>query len=191
MRRGRRQSRGRRGAAGGRARGVRRAGGRVRGLGVNGAMASGQCGGFGVPKGARASERRRRTMLNDGGVQRGLQPAQAAGREGSGWFCCTLVCLLGVRVRSSGMVNKVFISPPSPGVRWRQPGRNNRAQTNILMHWLAGAHGTLILWHKLLGYRRPVKRCEQPDRPVATRVRGRGRTGRLEGLLQRGDVEGV
>ena len=28
-----------------------------------------------------------------------------------------------------------------------------------------------------------VKRCEQPDRPVATRVRGRGRTGRLGGLL--------
>ena len=42
-------------------------------------------------------------------------------------------------VRSSGLVNKVFISPPSPGVRWRQPGRNNRASTNILMHWLAGA----------------------------------------------------
>ena len=28
-----------------------------------------------------------------------------------------------------------------------------------------------------------MKRCEQPDRLVATRVRGRGRTGRLEGLL--------
>ena len=50
-----------------------------------------------------------------------------------------LWCLLRVRVRSSGLVNKVFISPPSPGVRWRQPGRNNRASTNILMHWLAGA----------------------------------------------------
>ena len=33
------------------------------------------------------------------------------------------------------------------------------------------------LWHKLHGYRRPVEWCEQPDRPVATRVRGRGRTG--------------
>ena len=33
--------------------------------------------------------------------------------------------------------------------------------------------------HTLHGCRRPVKRCEQPDRPVATRVRGRGRTGRL------------
>jgi hypothetical protein len=42
---------------------------------------------------------------------------------------------------------------------------------------VSGCHGTLILWHKLLGCRRPVKRCEQPDRPVVTRVRGRGRTG--------------
>ena len=38
-------------------------------------------------------------------------------------------------------------------------------------------NGTLILWHKLLGYRRPVEWCEQPDRHVVTRVRGRGRTG--------------
>jgi hypothetical protein len=43
-------------------------------------------------------------------------------------------------------------------------------------------HGTSTR-HTLHGYRRPVKRCEQPDRLVATRVRGRGRTGRLEGLL--------
>ena len=42
---------------------------------------------------------------------------------------------------------------------------------------------THTMWRNLPGYRRPVKRCEQPDRPVATRVRGRGRTGRLEGLL--------
>ena len=27
-----------------------------------------------------------------------------------------------------------LISPPPPGARWRQPGRNNRAQTNILVH---------------------------------------------------------
>ena len=38
-------------------------------------------------------------------------------------------------------------------------------------------HGTRILRHVLPGSRRPVERCEQPDRPVATRVRGRGRTG--------------
>ena len=31
--------------------------------------------------------------------------------------------------------------------------------------------------HVLPGNRRPVERCEQPDRPVTTRVRGRGRTG--------------
>ena len=37
--------------------------------------------------------------------------------------------------------------------------------------------------HTLHGDRRPVERCEQPDRPVAARARGRGRTGRLEGLL--------
>ena len=42
---------------------------------------------------------------------------------------------------------------------------------------VSGCHGTLILWHTLLGYRRPVGWCEQPDRPVVTRVRGRGRTG--------------
>ena len=28
------------------------------------------------------------------------------------------------------------ISPPPPGVRWRQPGRHNRALTNIPMHYL-------------------------------------------------------
>ena len=48
---------------------------------------------------------------------------------------------------------------------------------------LHSCHGTHISWHTLLGYRRPVKRCEQPDRPVATRVRRRGRTGGPEGLL--------
>ena len=36
---------------------------------------------------------------------------------------------------------------------------------------------TRILQHALHGNRRPVERCEQPDRPVATRKRGRGRTG--------------
>ena len=41
-------------------------------------------------------------------------------------------------------------------------------------------HGTSTR-HTLHGYRRPVKRCEQPDRLVATRVRGRGRTGRSDG----------
>ena len=41
--------------------------------------------------------------------------------------------------------------------------------------------GTRILQHALHGNRRPVERCEQPDRPVATRKRGRGRTGRSEG----------
>ena len=53
----------------------------------------------------------------------------------------------------------------------------------IRMHRLGECHGTPTLWHSLHGYRRPVKRCEQPDRPVVTRKRGRGRTGRLEGLL--------
>ena len=42
---------------------------------------------------------------------------------------------------------------------------------------------TRILWHALHGNRRPVERCEQPDRPVATRARGRGRTGRSEDLI--------
>ena len=36
--------------------------------------------------------------------------------------------------------------------------------------------GTRVLWHFLHGCRRPVKRCEQPDRFVATRIRGRSRT---------------
>ena len=40
-----------------------------------------------------------------------------------------------------------------------------------------GVHGTRILQHVLPGSRRPVERCEQPDRPVTTRVRGRARTG--------------
>ena len=35
---------------------------------------------------------------------------------------------------------------------------------------------TRILQHALHGNRRPVERCEQPDRPVATRKRGRSRT---------------
>ena len=39
--------------------------------------------------------------------------------------------------------------------------------------------GTRILQHALHGNRRPVERCEQLDRPVATRKRERGRTGRL------------
>jgi hypothetical protein len=42
--------------------------------------------------------------------------------------------------------------------------------------------------HVIHGYRRPVKRCEQPDRLVATRARGRGRTGRSEGLYRQLDL---
>ena len=61
------------------------------------------------------------------------------GERGGGGVVVALSCLLGVRVRPPGVVNKVFFSPPSPGARWRQPGRNNRASTNILMHWLADA----------------------------------------------------
>ena len=41
-------------------------------------------------------------------------------------------------------------------------------------------HGTFVCLHILYEYRRPVKRCEQPNRLVATLVRGRGRTGRSE-----------
>ena len=67
----------------------------------------------------------------------------------------------------------------------REPGRHNRALTNILVHShrVLGrrCHGTPTVRHTLHGYRRPVKRCEQPDRFVATRIRGRGRTGRSEG----------
>ena len=37
--------------------------------------------------------------------------------------------------------------------------------------------------HTLHGNRRPVERCEQPDRPVETRKRGRGRTGRSEDFI--------
>ena len=47
--------------------------------------------------------------------------------------------------------------------------------------------GTRMLQHTLHGNRRPVERCEQPDRPVATRARGRGRTGRSEGFCRRLD----
>ena len=39
----------------------------------------------------------------------------------------------------------------------------------------------------LHGNRRPVERCEQPDRPVETRKRGRGRTGRSEDFCRRLD----
>ena len=46
---------------------------------------------------------------------------------------------------------------------------------------------TRVLQHALRGDRRPVERCEQPDRPVATRKRGRGRTGRSEGFCRRLD----
>ena len=46
---------------------------------------------------------------------------------------------------------------------------------------------TRVLQHALHGHRRPVERCEQPDRPVATRARGRGRTGRSEGFCRRLD----
>ena len=50
------------------------------------------------------------------------------------YLCCALsstgegacVARLGVCIS--------LISPPPPGARWRQPGRNNRAQTNILVH---------------------------------------------------------
>jgi hypothetical protein len=40
---------------------------------------------------------------------------------------------------------------------------------------------TRSLWHVLHGNRRPEERCERPDRPVATRARGLGRTGRSDG----------
>ena len=46
---------------------------------------------------------------------------------------------------------------------------------------------TRVLQHTLHGNRRPVERCEQSDRPVATRARGRGRTGRSEGFCRRLD----
>ena len=46
---------------------------------------------------------------------------------------------------------------------------------------------TRILQHALHGNRRPVERCEQPDRPVATRKRGRGRTGGADVLCLRID----
>jgi hypothetical protein len=49
--------------------------------------------------------------------------------------------------------------------------------TLITYALVSGCHGTLILWHELLGHRRPVEWCEQSDRPVATRARVRGRTG--------------
>ena len=83
---------------------------------------------------------------------------------------------------SPACVNKVLTSPPPPGVRWRQPGRHNRASTNILMHRLVGIHTHALTIARLTWVqRRPVERCEQSDRPVATRARGRGRTGRSEG----------
>ena len=49
---------------------------------------------------------------------------------------------------------------------------------------VSGCHGTLILWHTLLGYRRPVGWCEQPDRPghTGTRVGPDGAIGRLVSL---------
>ena len=60
-------------------------------------MASGQCGGFGVPKGARASERRRRAVRGGEGLRRGLQPARTAEKDGSGGSCHTLVSPQGAR----------------------------------------------------------------------------------------------
>jgi hypothetical protein len=71
---------------------------------------------------------------------------------------------------------RIINLPPPP------PGRHNMASTNIFVHRLDEIHThTRSLWHVLHGNRRPVERCEQPDRPVATRARGRGRTGRSDG----------
>ena len=66
----------------------------------------------------------------------------------------------------------------SRGTRIINPGPKKHTRASV-----RGYHGTHILRHTLLGYRRPVERCEQPDRSVATRSRRRGRTGGPEGLL--------
>ena len=102
-------------------------------------------------------------------------------------------------------------SVPAFGAKWIISGRqkvrcgrpacitNAYSWHNLqLVHRLGDYHGTpiitvrrrmrtRILQHALHGNRRPVKRCEQPDRPVATRARGRGRTGRSEGFCRRLD----
>ena len=57
----------------------------------------------------------------------------------------------------------------------------HRASANILVHRLVAYMRTRSLWHVLHGNRRPEERCERPDRPVATRARGLGRTGRSDG----------
>ena len=83
---------------GGRARGVKRGGGRERGRGVNGALASGQCGGFGVCRGGT------RGRVRSGGGQRAEAGACSTGRGqlrrpevGSRCCCYTLVFPRGAR----------------------------------------------------------------------------------------------
>ena len=67
--------------------------------------------------------------------------------------------------------------------RFDADGRPTSHARAILVHRLelryphAAQLHTLMAARLTYGNRRPVERCEQPDRPVATRVRGRGRTG--------------
>ena len=64
-----------------------------------------------------------------------------------------------VRAKQQGDVREMIL--PSP-VKKREEKQANTVS---------------ITYSPLLGYRRPVERCEQPGRPVATRVRRRGQTG--------------
>ena len=57
------------------------------------------------------------------------------------------------------------------------PSRSRARWASAVLLLSCAVHGTHILRHVLPGSRRPGERCEQPDRPVTTRVRGRGRTG--------------
>ena len=102
-----------------------RRGGRAFGLGVR---AVGPCGrragsARGAGKGAQATRGvgERRSGAAEGGVC-GVSALCAFSSTGGG----ACVARLGVCIS--------LISPPPPGARWRQPGRNNRAQTNILVH---------------------------------------------------------
>ena len=64
----------------------------------------------------------------------------------------------------------------------RRDGATRLIESRIVLE-LQSARGIRSAYGSIGTGWRPVKRCEQPDRLVATRVRGRGRTGRLEGLL--------
>ena len=85
--------------------------------------------------------------------------------------------------RGTRTINPWCSFPSSPGARWRQPGRHNRALTNILVHRLGGIMARAYYGTRYLGTDGRWNGANSPIGPWQHGSRGRGRTGGPEGLL--------